>query len=565
MDIVRTGAAPLSPRAEQYLVPMRDGVRLATDVYLPASGEPTEAVLVRLPYDKNSRYVFFENIAERFTGRGYAVVVQDVRGKFRSEGDTLAFFHEAADGYDTIEWVIAQPWSNGAVGMFGDSYYGFTQWAAVSSGHPALRAIVPRVTSADLAGTWRPSGPVREAEWLTTADYLVNNWTNHDRYEVEFDWSVRPLRAVVDDAAAAIGERSASLDIVLGIDEPVGAGDEDGVEEGGDLVSLLFPDGHPFDRRPLPVLHCIGWFDNLLIPSMRDYTTLDSRPDWAPLQHLWADSIDHENYHLDDMPITAANDHATNDAALQRMLDIYAIPAIDFFDVHLKGLPEAPTIPRVAWHLGHVGYRQSPSWPPPGSTTLRLYLDPAAGGLVAQPPSDPTDASWVHDPHDLVPSAVDNSFSFLHDYPDESAVAERSDVVTFAAEPATEPLDLAGPVVLHVALTSTAPSADLFAKVYDVSPDGAAHMIVRGQGHLRSGAYGHLVEVELGHTGYRVRPSHRLRLQLASSDFPEFVPHPGTTEHRWTAVDTERTTQTLIGASHSYLSLTSIPAADIDE
>ena len=146
-DFERTTEEPVPDTATQYLVRMRDGIRLATDVYLPDDPAPVEAVLVRLPYDKNSRYVFFRWVAEIFTQRGYAMVVQDVRGKFRSEGETLGFVREANDGYDTIDWIIAQPWSNGIVGMFGDSYYGFTQWAAVSSGHRALRAIVPRVTT----------------------------------------------------------------------------------------------------------------------------------------------------------------------------------------------------------------------------------------------------------------------------------------------------------------------------------------------------------------------------------------------------------------------------------
>ena len=135
--------APLDARAEQAMVPMRDGMRLATDVYLPPRPAGLPAVLVRLPYDKCARYTFMPQIAPFVTDRGYAFVVQDVRGKFRSEGETLPFVHEVEDGYDTLEWIAAQPWSDGAVGMWGDSYYGYTQWAAVASGHPALRPSSP--------------------------------------------------------------------------------------------------------------------------------------------------------------------------------------------------------------------------------------------------------------------------------------------------------------------------------------------------------------------------------------------------------------------------------------
>ena len=121
------GPAPVDPIATQHMVPMRDGVELATDVYLPEGAGPFPAVLVRLPYDKNGRYCWMPFIARHFIGRGYAFLPQDVRGKFRSGGDPLAFVNEVPDGYDTIEWITSQPWSNGDVGMWGDSYYGFVQ------------------------------------------------------------------------------------------------------------------------------------------------------------------------------------------------------------------------------------------------------------------------------------------------------------------------------------------------------------------------------------------------------------------------------------------------------
>ena len=188
---------------------MRDGVHLATDVYLPGGPGPFPAVLVRLPYDKNGRYCWIPFLATHFVARGYAFVPQDVRGRFRSEGEPVAFVNEVPDGYDTIDWIARQPWSNGDVGMWGDSYYGFTQWAAVASGHPALKAIVPRVTFADLDGWLEGVTP------LYGAHYLGEYWTDHVSHEWTPDWSRRPLAGVFDDAFAAIGRRSASFDYVL--------------------------------------------------------------------------------------------------------------------------------------------------------------------------------------------------------------------------------------------------------------------------------------------------------------------------------------------------------------
>jgi hypothetical protein len=534
-DFERVTEEPVPDTATQHLVRMRDGIRLATDVYLPG-GAPAETVLVRLPYDKNSRYVFFRWVAEIFTARGYAMVVQDVRGKFRSEGETIGFLGEASDGYDTIDWITAQPWSNGIVGMFGDSYYGFTQWAAVSSGHRALRAIVPRVTSAELLGEPQVSGPVRDVPWLVHADYVAHYWLDRHVYARELDWSLRPLTEVFEDMFRSVGARSAAYDLSVPHRVPL----------------PVYPDGHPFDARPVPVLHAVGWFDNLSIVAMRDYAALSRRPGWAAVQYLTADSVDHENYHLSHAPITETDDHGLNDEALARMLVLYTEPALDFFDVFLKGARDASTLPRVRWHLGHEGYREAPAWPPPGAREQHLYLAAldaaaAAGGqLTDAGPAAEQAAEWVYDPGDLVSSSVPNSFAFLHEYPDEAATAQRPDVLSFVSGPAGEPVDLAGPVDLLVTVTSTAPSAYLFAKLLDEAPDGSARLIVRGQGELTDTSGATPARIEMGHTGYRLRPGHRFRLNVASSDFPEYMRHPGTAENPWLAVTTKPSTQRLV-------------------
>jgi uncharacterized protein len=284
---------------------------------------------------------------------------------------------------------------------------------------------------------------------------------------------------------------------------------------------------------------------------MRDYVALSQRPDWAAAQYLSADSVDHENYHLGLAPIADADDHLLDDRALARMLELYVSPALTFFDVFLKALAGPETLPEVAWHLGHVGYRTSTSWPPPEARTQTLYLSPleessSGGGVLGEAPGDgDVRATWTHDPGDLIPSSVPNSFAFLHEYPDEQKLFERADVVTFWGEPREDPLDLAGPVDLSITVTSTAPSTDVFAKLFDVHPDGSARMIVRGQGTIHEAQEQIAVSISMGHTGYRVRAGHRLALAVFSSDFPEFVPHPGTPENRWTATAADVSTQTI--------------------
>jgi hypothetical protein len=438
-------------------------------------------------------------------------------------------------------------WSDGTVGMFGDSYYGVTQWAAAASGHPALRAIVPRVTTADLGasriGTWWDEG----IPPLYGADYLAHYWVDRLTYEYSVDWTQRPLAGVFDEAFRKIGARSAAFDMML-----------------RRIPFNDYPTGHPFETISIPVLHSVGWFDNIMPNSMQDYTTLRSRPHQAQLQYLVADAADHENYQLADVPITAGNDHYANDEALARLIPAYVGPSLEFFDVFLRG-GDPSALPRVRWRLGHGSEQSSAAWPPPGSHELRLYLGhmkaaaqgPEGGTLVRAPDAVRTDATWIHDPEDLVPSTVQDPFAFLHEFPDERDVQCRDDVLTFTSEAMDTSLDLAGPVSAGLSVQTTGPSMHLFVKLTDVSPDGFAHMLVRGQALVRSPDPDRPVRIDLGHTGYRVQPGHRLRCQVASSDFPLFLWHPGTPDKPWTATRSQQNDQVLYGggASASYVSL----------
>jgi uncharacterized protein len=559
LSVTQVEAAPLDPQAEQVMVPMRDGVRLATDVYLPegpaARGGRHPAVLVRLPYDKAGRYTFMPMLAPHVNERGYVFVVQDVRGKFRSEGETVPFIHEVEDGYDTLEWIVAQAWSDGSVVSFGDSYYGFTQWAGVASGHPALRAIVPRVTSADLA-TFNWSGEGVTA--LYGADYLAHYWVDNPIYDFPVDWSVRPLAGVYDEAFAAIGARSRGFDLLLDR------------EVRGRPSPDPYLGRHPFDRLRIPVLHAVGWFDNLAPDSMRDYTTLAGRPDRAGFNYLIADSNDHENYRLDDVPFTKADDHDTNDQSISDMIPVYLDPALDFFDAALAG--ETERTARVRWHLGHVGWRDAEVWPPPGASEVRFFLaaaerateDPAAGRggrLTRRREPASSVARWVHDPMDLVPSTVEDPFAFLFEFPDEREVEQRPDVLTFTSSPSAESLDLAGPAAAWLRADTTGPSLHLFAKLLDVGPDGAAHMLTRGQVVVPEPDPDRFIQIDLNHIAYRLLPQHSLRLQIASSDYPLYLPHPGTAENPWLATQSMANELTLLtgGDKPSFLSLRVLP------
>ncbi|WP_436529558.1 CocE/NonD family hydrolase [Actinoplanes sp. HUAS TT8] len=536
LSVHRTGPGPISPAATQHMVRMRDGVRLATDVYLPRDlSGPGPVILTRLPYDKCGEYTFMPRIAEYFTTRGYTMVVQDVRGKFRSEGETLLFVNEAYDGHDTLDWIIQQEWSDGVVGMWGDSYYGYTQWAAVSTGHPALRAIAPRVTGTRLGELPGPIPGQRthDVEMGVARFYPLSMFHDQDMLEWELDWSRRPFAAQVEEFFEAVGSRSASYDVWF--PHPVNL--------------RRFPAGHPFDAPAVPVLMTIGWWDNCAPWSWDDHRELRRRPAWARNEYLLLEAIDHEN-NSHFLPRTGNGDPSF----LPRYLD----PAVEFFDVFLKGVEKE--IPRVRWQLagsGDAGHRADAAWPPLTSYQIDFGLSGDRLGVSAAPGEVVT---WTHDAADPVPSPVGDAFSFLAEYPDERHLADRPDVLVFTGAPVGEPLDLAGPITLSTVFGSDGPEADLFARLTDVAPDGSARLIARGQQTVLAPGDGVAVTVDLGHTGYRLAPGHALRLTLAGSDAPEFVPAPGTGEHRWLAVKTIPNQQRIHLADTS-LTCTVLPAS----
>lgn len=188
----------------------------------------------------------------------------------------------------------------------------------------------------------------------------------------------------------------------------------------------------------------------------------------------------------------------------------------------------------------------------------RATADADGGALASEPDTAATTAHWVHDPTDLVPSTVVDPFAFLRECPDEGEVETRPDVVTFTSAPLDAPLDLVGPIAAQLAIGSSAPSTSVFVKLVDVRPDGSAMMIARGQASVPRPDQSRLVRVDLAHLGYRVLPAHRLRLQIASSDFPLYLPHPGTDDDPWQAIEGRSSEQTLRtgGNAETYLSLT---------
>ncbi|MFB4303294.1 CocE/NonD family hydrolase [Actinomadura sp. NTSP31] len=512
LNIERVGPAAAPADAEQVMIPMRDGVRLAADLYRTGSS-PAPVVLVRLPYDKDGAYCFMPLIGRYFSARGYSAVVQDVRGKYRSEGATEFGVHEADDGYDTIQWVTEQPWCNGDVVMWGDSYYGFTAIAAAIGGHPALKAISPRVTGSQLSTVLEYGNGTRDVEQTSRKMYFATHYVDADRYEWEPDWNGRPLRASFDAFFEQIGKRSACFD----------------AEFSGESRFVPPPLKALLESRPVPALYTIGWFDNCAIWSWHDVRALSRDPGWSSRLYLRMEAIDHENYRLRDAPVAPSADHAADPAALERMLPGYLDPAIEFFNAVLDDSLE--TQPRVSYEICHGEWRESGTWPPRQATGFEYFLTP--DGLSAEPPQRESSAEWTHDPSDLVPSASMNPFAALFDRADLSAIGERDDVLRFTGPALSEETDLIGTATLLLSLSAPA-GAHIHARLLDMAPDGSAHLISKGQ--VRFDVPHDAAVLDLQDVGYRLRAGHRLALDVMSSDFPEYVPECPAGADPWTSL-----------------------------
>ena len=533
---------------DAVLVPMRDGTRLATDVYLPSAAGRVPAVLARTPYGARGNAVWFPAIGRLFADHGMAFVAQDTRGHHGSEGVAEPFEHEARDGYDTCEWIVRQPWSNGTIAVFGESYVGYTAIAAASSGHPAIRAAALRATSTDIAGDWLRHQGVLRLEFVVR--WALAAWSGRDNLAPDFDWSIRPLRGVVP--AVAPDRVPAVLDAWARGGGPAGLRSRQ-----ARWPSLV-------DGLGVPSHFTAGWWDLFVRGELRDWARHAGRG--MDHSRLVIEATDHAGHDWSDGP--TPDPLADFDALAGRMPAILR-PEVAFLRRHLQGVDDGAETAPVTWMLTHAGQQASTTWPPPGAGPLVLHLGdagqahrgPEGGSLSARPDHIPVEARWRHDPRALVPSLEGEAVEGWFRRPDERLTQVRDDVLTFTSDAVREPLDLAGPVRADLALRAPAAGGHVMAKLCDVYPTGEARRIADGACRLEAGAET-VASVDLGHTGYRVRPGHRLRLEVSSSAFPRYTWHPGTTADPWDAVG-GRVQETALrtGPGGSCLRLTVAPAS----
>jgi len=512
--------------------PMRDGVILRSDIYRPVTDKPVPALLTRGPYDKRMMHGSHMGLDIRAaTGRGYAVVAQDVRGRFASGGDFLftpTQAIEGPDGYDTIEWIAAQPWCSGAVGMYGASYVSLTQWMAACEHPPSLRAIIPEKTGHPPRGAVMVDSILVGLAAGQAMDWLVKAMERQEGGAREEEI----IRLALTDPQRAAQHLPLSDMPLLKIG---------GLPSLPEMVRLLHSQASPdIGSIRIPVLIVSGWFDMATTETAEIYQTLLERPavDGAtPEVNILFGPWDHGGA---GMGLGEAFFGPFASARLAMVPTMY----LDFYDRHLKGDASKPAPGARYFVMGANEWRASPTWPPANRPQpLYLHSDGAAnscagdGRLSSQRPVTDTPADrYRYDPLDPAPSFGGRYLEIGGSRPgphDQRRLEQRADVLVYTGEALEEPLEIAGSVKLRAFVACSTPDTDLVMKLCDVRPDGVSHNVLDEffRCRWRDGYDKTLLfepgkiegfEIDMGPVAHRFLPGHRIRLQLTSSAFPHF-------------------------------------------
>jgi hypothetical protein len=534
-------------------VPMRDGTILYADLYRPAAPGKYPVLLQRTPYDKAGGFgpaVF----ALRAAGEGYAVVVQDTRGRFQSEGTFYAFRFERQDGVDTAAWIDEQPWANGRIGMFGQSYVGLTQWQAALGGAPGVQAIVPGVTAADYHEGWTYQGGAFELNF-NLGWVLTNLAPDTARRRVDADPAFKTKQEELFDRIDGMDAQFDRLPLAgddLLRDLAPYYDDWLAHPAHGEFWDKLKIDGN-YGQLDVAALHVGSWYDIFLGGTIRNYLGMrsDAKSERARhAQHLligpWT--------HVTSITFGPVGEY---DPGIRASHD-----EIDFSGLHLRwydrwlrdadnGLDNEPPV-RI-FVMGANRWRSEHEWPLARTRYVDWFFhsDGRAntltgnGTLSQDPPGPATERAdtYRYDPLDPVPTKGGglccNFYWSQAGQFDQRAIETRADVLCYTCAPLEQDLEVTGPVNVVLYAASTAIDTDFTAKLVDVCPCGCARNLTDGiiraryrestrqEKLLRPGEIARY-EIDLWATSYLFPAGHQIRVEISSSNFPRFDRNPNT-------------------------------------
>ncbi|MEJ7819698.1 MAG: CocE/NonD family hydrolase [Rubrobacteraceae bacterium] len=543
---------------------MRDGTTLMANVYRPADDGEYPVLLSRMPYGKDlmgAAPIDPIKAAEA----GYVVVVQDVRGRYGSEGKFTPFVKEYEDGYDTVEWAASLPGSNGSVGMYGLSYFGKTQWQAAVMRPPSLKSMVPGITWGNHLNGVQMRGGAQElglmqywAQTTLAPDALFRKYAGDSESVGE---KLPELIGVIDTLLAGGGYDTLPLADLPNPDELVsfvkggfGRGVDD---ESWDYLNI---DGK-YERVDAPTFHIGGWYDCFIGETLRQYAAMKERAAEAgtrpprlmvgPWTHGdFGSTLGEQNFGVGSSGLFLNYRGDLTDAHLR------------WFDATLKGDESAleGTPPVQVFVMGENRWRGYEEWPVPEVREEDWHL--RSGGLLRREPGEADDepAVYDYDPENPVPTiggAVLMAPIHRAGPRDQRRVETRPDVLTYTGPLIESPYTVLGDVSVTLFAASSAPDTDFVARLVDVYPDGRAMCVA--DGIIRASAResypspgvvrptkpsvitpDEIYEycIDLWATGITFLPEHRMRVEITSSSHPRWERNLNTGE---SAVDSSET------------------------
>jgi len=532
-------------------IPMRDGCILRADIWLPDGKGPWPALLQRTPYGREDAFGTQYIPALDFKAalkRGYAIVVQDTRGRHGSDGDFTPFAQEMEDGADTIAWLRAQDFCNGAVAMFGASYVGATQILAAAGNPEGLVALSPHLTTGRHGETWAYRSGAIELAFLLL--WIIESLGPPDlerrlaRMPAEKADRARNLLARFRADPHAAFARLPLLDADLVALAPYAESWFD-----ADRAAAAQGDREHLDalaRTRLPALVSCGWNDLFLEGALELFETLRARKDGTDevFDRLVIGPWSHGNPSDWQGDVWHGYDASTQGLSTMQL---------DFFDAVRAGTKPVGPLVRY-FRSGSNSWHCAPDWPLPGTQKMAFFL--GDHHLLEAPPQGDWSRSYSSDTLRPVPTLGGANFlpgllMGRNSGPkDQAQIESRQDVLLFTSAPLEADIEVTGLVQAVLWVSSTASSADWTARLCEVEADGRSIGIVDGimRQPVASKSPGK-VTIRLGHISHLFRRGHCLRLQIASSNFPRFDRNPqsgvpSTTAH---ATDFRVARQTLYG------------------
>ncbi len=526
-----------------------DGTVLMADVYRPDDGERYPVVLERTPYDKTF-FPFTWGCLDptKMASFGYVVVIQDVRGRFQSTGDYSPYENEARDGHDAIAWAASQPWSDGNVGMFGASYMGGAQWLAATTGAPALRAIAPATSPIDLLEFQvRRGGAIQlglVVGWLLAAA----------PHELIRTLGISPelfqqLPAAIDDIDA-FDEWTRTLPLLPfppleertpGLSRWLGDVLSDERTAFHDRTSVL----GRHSEITTPALQIAGWNDLMIQSDLEHFVAMrngaateDARRLTRLIVGPWA--------HAAFTPYVGDLDFGFRAAGVLIDLreDLTGLHR-RWYDARLKGIPSGIDAepPVKLFVMGRNRWRDEDEWPLARARTERWHLH-AEGTLSQRPPERAEPSVFTLEPDEPVPTtggAVLLPGRYTRGPRDQSPVESRDDVLVFTSEPLDADVEVTGRVTARAWIAADTVDTDVVVRVCDVHPDGRSYNVLDGiqRARFRNGLSDPKpltpgeptpIDVDLWSTSHVFLAGHRIRVQIAASDFPRYDRCPGSGE-----------------------------------